>query len=120
MMVCGAVSVMKEGTRLMHTSSANSWDMQGPVIFQHDIGAIYSSLFTSVNGCLYTVSIAYHYAFFGAGNGPIIYSNVDCGGWEESFSECSKASFPQFFCLQTSVSGLLCGYGKKVSEISFF
>ena len=29
MMVCGAVSVMKDGTRLMHTSSANSWDMQG-------------------------------------------------------------------------------------------
>ena len=27
MMVCGAASVMKDGTGLMHTSSANSWDM---------------------------------------------------------------------------------------------
>ena len=32
MMVCGAASVIQDGTGLMHTSSANSWDMQRPVI----------------------------------------------------------------------------------------
>lgn len=62
---------------------------------------------------LYAVSIAYHYSYFGAGNGPIIYSDVDCGGWEDVISECSKNSFPQFFCLRSSVAGLLCGYGEE-------
>ena len=70
-----------------------------------------------MNGCCFCiVSIAYHSSYFGDGSGPIIYSDVDCGGWEKSISECSKNSFLQFSCLRSSVAGILCGYGEEVSN----
>ena len=56
-----------------------------------------------------TESVAYHNSYFGAGYGPILYSNVSCGGWETSFAMCSKNEFLSFSCPREHTAGLLCG-----------
>ena len=44
---------------------------------------------------LLTEAIPYY--DFGTGNGPVVYSNVDCIGWENSIDECSE-SYLMFDC----------------------
>ena len=45
---------------------------------------------------------------FGTGNGPIVYSNVDCSGWENSLSECSSETYLAFDCPPFEAAGVLC------------
>lgn len=49
---------------------------------------------------------------FGAGNYPIIYSNMGCGGWENNITNCNKQTYPMSACSRSNVAGALCGYGK--------
>ena len=42
----------------------------------------------------------YFDAHFGETIGPIIWSNVNCIGWESRIQYCSKDSFPNFNCSQ--------------------
>ena len=54
-------------------------------------------------------AIIYSYPKYGAGNGPVVYSNVDCFGSEKCLSECSKSVFPYTYCYGAgSVVGLKC------------
>ena len=48
---------------------------------------------------------------FGAGIYPIVYTNIACGGWESSLTECDKQIYPQSVCSHKNVAGVLCGYG---------
>ena len=41
-----------------------------------------------------------------------MYSNVNCGGWEESLSQCKLTRLPDFTCSQKNTAGVLCGYGR--------
>ena len=40
---------------------------------------------------------------------PIVYSNINCNGWEKSIAECSKTNYLHFTC--SSTAGLLCPDG---------
>ena len=62
---------------------------------------------------LTTEPVAYTKSYFGAGDGPIIYSQMACGGWERDISECDKADAFEFSCSRDQVVGVLCGYGEK-------
>ena len=53
---------------------------------------------------------------YGTGNGPIIYSNLNCQGWQRSFSECSKSTYRHFTCSSTNIAGVLCTDGKYTQQ----
>ena len=50
---------------------------------------------------------------FGDGIYPIAYSNMGCGGWESSFSQCNKQTYPNTACSRSNIAGVLCGYGNQ-------
>ncbi len=49
---------------------------------------------------------------FGGGNHPIVYSNLNCGGWQESLAECDKDEYLEVNCTKHDVAGVFCGYGR--------
>ena len=46
-----------------------------------------------INSLCSTDAVAFTYAHFGTGTGPIYLNNVDCSGSEDSLTECSRSSF---------------------------
>ena len=62
--------------------------------------------------------IAFSNSYFGAGDGPIIYSQMACGGWERDIDDCDKAEVLEFTCSRDKVAGVLCGYGEKIFAIN--
>ena len=51
---------------------------------------------------------AYRGDQFGSSTGPLFYSNVDCGGWEESITECRKKTHLEISCSHKAVAGVMC------------
>ena len=49
---------------------------------------------------------------FGESTGPVVYSNVRCGGWETSLDECAKTNYINFTCPRNRIAGALCVDGK--------
>ena len=45
---------------------------------------------------------------FGDGEGPMVYSNVNCFGHENHITECTKNEFPYFHCNRQYTIGLHC------------
>ena len=45
---------------------------------------------------------------FGDGEGPIVYTVVNCFGHENQISECLKSEFPYFYCNRQYTIGLHC------------
>ena len=43
-----------------------------------------------------------------------MYSNVRCGGWEDSISECNKDTHLDFTCSRNNVVAVLCGDGNNI------
>ena len=64
---------------------------------------------------LSTGAITYYDSAFGSGYGPIVYSNVNCEGHKDSFTECSKRTYFQFTCYNSDTVGVMCADGKIVS-----
>ena len=58
--------------------------------------------------------IPYNNSIFGAGNYPIVYSNVRCGGWEDSIIDCKKDTHLDFTCSRNHVVAVLCGDGNII------
>jgi deleted-in-malignant-brain-tumors protein 1 len=56
-------------------------------------------------------SQAYSGSAFGAGYGPAIYSNLQCGGWENSTDACAKDTYPTISCSSDQTAGALCTSG---------
>jgi deleted-in-malignant-brain-tumors protein 1 len=48
---------------------------------------------------------------FGGGDYPIVYSNSQCGGFEQTYTSCTKQTFPYSNCSRSNIAGVLCGYG---------
>ena len=59
-------------------------------------------------------NISTNAAIYGSGDGPIVYSNLNCQGWQRSFSECSKSSYLHFTCSSSSIASVLCTDGKYI------
>lgn len=51
---------------------------------------------------------------YGDGDGAIIYSNLDCKGFENDISACNKSSYGEFTCSRNNVVAIKC----KDSEFS--
>ena len=49
---------------------------------------------------------------YGDGNGPIVYSNFGCEGFEDTLSICSKTSYPSITCSRSNIAGVLCRDGE--------
>ena len=58
-------------------------------------------------------------AKYGTGDGPIFFSNVNCQGWERSFTVCSKLSYLHFTCSNNAIAGVLCTDGKEMYQLVF-
>ena len=52
---------------------------------------------------------------YGKGDGPIVYSNVNCHGWEKTLTECTKTNYLYFTCNDTA--GVLCPDGRTTMYI---
>ena len=48
---------------------------------------------------------------FNEAEGPMIYSRVDCEGWENDIRKCSKLEYEDFTCPHYTVAGVLCSNG---------
>ena len=53
---------------------------------------------------------------FGAGDYPIVFTSIDCGGWENGLSICNKQVYPQSSCSRNNIAGVLCGYSMLLKE----
>ena len=42
----------------------------------------------------------------------MVYSNVDCGGWENYLIECQKNNYLEITCSYATVAGVLCADGQ--------
>ena len=54
------------------------------------------------------VQFIYHNSLFGDGYGPIIYSNVQCVGDKDRFSDCSKNNYFSTTCDRSDVVAIVC------------
>ena len=50
----------------------------------------------------------YTNSFYGDGDGPIFYSQMDCKGPETSIIQCDKKEFGSFECARSNVVGIAC------------
>ena len=62
--------------------------------------------------CLLEPNITTTADIYGKGDVLIVYSNVNCQGWQKNFSECSKSSYLDFTCTSNNIYGVLCTDGK--------
>lgn len=61
---------------------------------------------------LHAEPYVYYGSMFGDGNGPIVYSDVMCGGWEASIGGCMTNQYPASSCSRKNVVGIACRDGK--------
>ncbi|XP_011409971.1 PREDICTED: scavenger receptor cysteine-rich domain superfamily protein-like [Amphimedon queenslandica] len=78
-----------------------------------DVGFDKSSALVVCKQLGYGIGEPYIYtgSMFGDGNGPIVYSDVMCGGWEASIDSCSKSQYPWSSCSRRNVVGIACRDG---------
>ena len=55
--------------------------------------------------------VFYNSHFGDGGQYPILRSNINCGGWEDSLIDCEHTKLPEFTCSRKNTAGVLCGYG---------
>lgn len=70
----------------------------------------------TTSSCIHSLigAIVYTNSIFGSGNGPFVYANMECYGYETYLSDCSKTIFPNFTCYAQDGVGLLCRDSKLV------
>ena len=58
---------------------------------------------------------SYYNSYFGDGDYPMVYSYVNCNGWEKNFVDCPKDEYPNFtyeqYCTRSDAIGLRCYEG---------
>ena len=47
-------------------------------------------------------------SYFGDGNQAIVYSNINCGGFEGGLSDCEKQQYGSFTCSRNNIVGIVC------------
>ena len=79
--------------------SADNWDFLGKVwhIYKYIINIIFVG------------SIAYSFAYFGQGSGPIVMDNLDCTGNEAAITDCPYS--PISDCSHFEDAGVVCAAG---------
>jgi deleted-in-malignant-brain-tumors protein 1 len=50
----------------------------------------------------------YTNSYFGDGSGPVLYSNMDCGGYENTIVNCDKSTYGSFTCSRKNIAGVVC------------
>ena len=61
---------------------------------------------------LITEPTVYINSHFGDGNEAIVFSNMQCGGYEGSVSDCDKMNYGTFSCSRSNVVGIICSDSK--------
>ena len=100
----------------------DNWDKTDAFIVCHQLGftelGIQVSLTTSqhyyYNIILQIEPVAYLGSTFGESIGPIIFSNVQCGGWESSLEECLKTYYIDVSCTGDRLAGVMCVDGMTI------
>ena len=86
--------------------SVNKWDFQIQVSKYCEWNIYFNyNLFTILE------PIAYSGDEFGVATGPVVYSSVDCGGWENYLIECQKKNYLEITCSYATVAGVMCADG---------
>ena len=68
----------------------------------------YSFHLHSYISCTLSEPIIFLKSYFGESQYPLVYSNMDCEGWEESLGECKKNVYLSLACSGGNTAGLLC------------
>ena len=55
--------------------------------------------------------VAYTGSTFGEAEGPVIYSDVGCEGWQNNIRDCKKLQYENFTCPHYTVAGVMCSNG---------
>ena len=62
------------------------------------------------------VGVAFRFAFFGQGTGPILYDDFGCIGTENRLTECSHIGVGQHNCFHSEDAGVRCTGTLQVFE----
>ena len=60
---------------------------------------------------LFLEPTTYTNSFYGDGMQPIVYSNIQCSGSEDSLNNCDKEKYGDFACSRQNIAGLKCKDG---------
>ena len=63
--------------------------------------------------------VVYRDSMFGEGDGPIVYTNMECEGFERDLRYCEKDMYPYSTCSRNKQVGVLCKDGKN-NKKNFF
>ena len=58
--------------------------------------------------------MAYIGSTFGEAKGPVIYSDVQCEGWQNNLRDCKKLQYENVTCPHYTVAGVMCSNGDVV------
>ena len=98
----------------------DGWDTTDAIVVCRQLGYSNSSScisFSYVCVCFHHVSagISEHYTYggnhFGASLGPLVYSDMQCEGWEKSIEECTKKNHLEIQCSHDTIAGVTCTDG---------
>ena len=64
--------------------------------------------------------VVYKNSEFGDGDGPIIYSNIGCRGFENSIFDCPRIDDGLFTCSRNNIAGIKCVEGKSDIDINWY
>ena len=103
----GEQSVVIIGTQVMQMWYAGNLD----IMVCHILATCIIPMFTLVYELPLGEAIAYSYAYFGVGIGPVVLSNVSCLGNESSLHQCASTGVSNN-CAYTNVAGVRCYAGK--------
>ena len=90
------------------------------LLVKHSVFQVSACSFNILNQIFYTNIYIYIYysepivytdSHFGDGDGPIVYSNLDCEGYEDNLNECDKSKYGNFSCSRKKVVGIKCQEG---------
>lgn len=59
----------------------------------------------------YVAPNVYYNSKYGESSGPVVYSHVNCKGWETQLLGCTKNTFPNVNCSPEKTIGLICKDG---------
>lgn len=68
-------------------------------------------MYTGVSIDVFAEPTIYTNSYFGDGNLPIVYSNLQCQGYESSVLDCAKDLYGEFSCSSRNVAGVTCQDG---------
>ena len=103
-MDCGEQSVHQDGLQLTHWSPASKWVMILAYVSIQSLILLIIVFFHNYTDDSNLVPVST--LINSTASKPVFYSNVNCHGFEDTLSHCTKISYPHFQCNYNYYNGI--------------